>query len=265
MTDRHSSKIEWAKNQTTIIQTIYEAVCGIIHLRTLIVLSRRPLVLLSRQLGVESPVVALPSRPLVTPPSRLLASPLIVLSLHRPLFLSLRRLVFVALPLVALPSCPLAHSHPLVVLSPGRPLTVSLRRLVDVSPLVPQSSRPLIILSLHPLSSSNGAGWLLRSLLFSLLLRHRRPALSYSRHPLTVPPSCPWSTHKRLLSTFNDRQHNLRWLAEEIEFHRGSTFTASTKIVQKGRSKRNTTKSSSRLRSPPHPFLKIHRTLSSNE
>ena len=234
--------------------------CGIIHLRTLIVLSHCPLVLLSRQLVVESPVVALPSRPLVTPPSRLLASPLIVLSLHRPLFLSLRRLVFVALPLVALPSCPLAHSHPLVVLSLGRPLTVSSRRLVDASPLVPQSSCPLIILSLHPLSSSIGAGWLLRS----LLLRHRRPALSSSRHPLTAPPSCPWSTHKRLLRTFNDRQHNLRRLAEETEFHRGSTFTASTKIVQKGRSKRNTTKSSSRLRSPPHPFLKIHRTLSSN-
>ena len=35
---------------------------------------------------------------------------------------------------------------------------------------------------------------------------------------------------------------------------------ASTKIVQKGRSKRSTTKSSSHLRFPPHPFLKIHRT-----
>jgi hypothetical protein len=48
-TDRHSSMIEWAQNQTTIIQTIYGAVCGIIHCRTLVVLSRRPLVLSSRR------------------------------------------------------------------------------------------------------------------------------------------------------------------------------------------------------------------------
>ena len=30
-----------------------------------------------------------------------------------------------------------------------------------------------------------------------------------------------WSTQKRRLRTFNDRQHNLRRLAEEIEFHQG--------------------------------------------
>jgi hypothetical protein len=42
-----------------------------------------------------------------------------------------------------------------------------------------------------------------------------------------------------------------------------TTFTASTKIVQKGQSKRSTTQSSSRLRSSTHPFLKIHRTSSS--
>ena len=77
--------IECALNQTTITQTIYGAVCGIIHLRTLVVLSRRPLVLLLRQLVVELPVITLPSCPLDTPPSRLLASPLIIHSLHRPL------------------------------------------------------------------------------------------------------------------------------------------------------------------------------------
>ncbi len=41
---------------------------------------------------------------------------------------------------------------------------------------------------------------------------------------------------------------------------RCTTFTASTKIVQKGQSKRSTTKSSSRLRPLTHPFLKIHKT-----
>ncbi len=45
---------------------------------------------------------------------------------------------------------------------------------------------------------------------------------------------------------------------------RCTTFMASTKIVQKGQSKRSTTKSSSRLRPPPHTFLKIHRTSPSN-
>ncbi len=45
-----------------------------------------------------------------------------------------------------------------------------------------------------------------------------------------------------------------------------TSFTLSTKIkiLQNGQSKRSTTKSSSCLRSPPHPFLKIHRTLPGN-
>jgi hypothetical protein len=190
-------------------------VCRIIHLRTLIVLSRRSLVLLCpaswllSRLSSRCPLVLSSLRHLVFSPRLSSSSRCKVLSLHR--------LVYVVLPLVALPSCPLAHSHPLVVLSLRRPLAVSFCRLVDASPLVPQSSRPLIILSLHPLSSSNRAGWLLRS----LLLCHRRAALSSSRHPLPAPPSRPWSTHKRLLRTFNDRQHNLRRLTEEIEFHRG--------------------------------------------
>ena len=80
---------------------------GIINLRTLVVWSRRPLVLLSCQLVVELPVVELPSCPLVTSPSCLLALPLFILSLHRPLIFSLRRLVVVASPLVAPPSCSL--------------------------------------------------------------------------------------------------------------------------------------------------------------
>jgi len=42
-----------------------------------------------------------------------------------------------------------------------------------------------------------------------------------------------------------------------------TTFMASTKIVQKGQSKRSTTKSYSHFCFPPHPFLKIHRTLPS--
>ena len=101
-------------------------ISGIINLRTLVVWSRRPLVLLSCRLVVELPVVALPFRPLVTPPSCLLALPLIILSLHCPLIFSLRRLVVVASPLVAPPSCPLVapHSCPLVVLSLRCPLAI---------------------------------------------------------------------------------------------------------------------------------------------
>ena len=45
---------------------------------------------------------------------------------------------------------------------------------------------------------------------------------------------------------------------------RCTIFTASTKIVQNGRSKRSTTNSSSRLCSSTHPFFKFHRTSSSN-
>ena len=93
--------------------------------------SCRPGVVLSCQLVVESPVVALPSCPLVTLPSCLLSSPLIVFSLHHPLIVSLHRLVVVALPLVVLPlvallSRPLVAplSCPLVSLSLRPPLAV---------------------------------------------------------------------------------------------------------------------------------------------
>ncbi len=51
---------------------------------------------------------------------------------------------------------------------------------------------------------------------------------------------------------------------DDPQAQRCSTFTASTKIVQKGQSKGSTTKSSSRQRTSSHPFLKINRTSPSN-
>jgi hypothetical protein len=106
--------------------------------KLLVVLLFRHLVLLSRQLVVESPVITLPSRPLITTPSRLLASPLIILSMHHPLIVSLQRLVVIALPLIAPPSRPLVtlHSRPLVVLSLRNPLAVSFWGVGDPTALI---------------------------------------------------------------------------------------------------------------------------------
>ena len=142
---------------------IFGAVCGIIHLRTLVLLSRHPLFLLLHQLVVESPVIALLSRPLVMPPSRLLTSPLIVLLLHHPFIVSLRRLVAVVSPLIVLPSCPLVvpHSHCTAAL-PSHRADWLLHRL-----LVFLSHRTLVLLTssrFTTLSSSHCDVWLLRHL-----------------------------------------------------------------------------------------------------
>jgi hypothetical protein len=161
--------------------------------------SRRPLVVLSRQLFVPLPLA--------------------VLSLRRPLVLSLRH------PLVH-SSHQLVVTSPLLILSLRRPLVLSSRRLVVASPLNAPPSRCLVVslchlslscraswLSHHHLSSSSRytalsfshhAGWLLCCLSLRLplvvaspliVISLRRPIVVFlccriaSRRPLVAPPS----------------------------------------------------------------------------
>ena len=144
-------------------------------MKLLVVLLCRPLVLLSRQLVVESPVITLPSRPLITTPSRHLASPLIILSMHHPLIVSLQRLVVVASPLIAPPSRPFVtlHSRPLVILSLRNPLAVSS---LAPSGCCVTSHRAVVSSSRHPLTAP---------------LSRVLPLVAPPSRPLVALPSCP--------------------------------------------------------------------------
>ena len=194
-------------------------------MKLVVVLLCRPLVLLSRQLVVESPVITPPSRPLITTPSRLLASPLIILSMHHPLIVSLQRLVVVALPLVAPPSCPLVvlHSRPLVVLSLRNPLAVS--------SLVPSgccvtSRRSVVSSSCHPLTAP-------LSRVLPLVAPPSRPLVALPSRPLIARQLVVVWLHQMLLPPLNAPPHCRHCTPSSFSTPATTATAAATCIVER--------------------------------